>query len=57
MEKSYIPMLAQGCCVPIHLLLCNLFVNTLGFGFIGVAYAANCSDIIALVTIVTVVRW
>jgi Na+-driven multidrug efflux pump len=36
--------------------MCELFVNYLGFGFVGVAYASNCSETLLLLIVVLIIH-
>ena len=56
MEKSYIPMIIQGSILPVHLLCCELYVNTFGFGYLGVAHASNTTNFFCLVAIYLLVK-
>jgi Na+-driven multidrug efflux pump len=57
MEKSYVPMQAQLLVLPLHVLNCEIFVNRLGFGFIGVAYATDCTMTLLLLVILGIIRF
>ena len=50
-------MLIEVFILPMHIVWCQLYVVTLGYGFIGVAYAAITTDVIAISIVFVMMRF
>lgn len=57
MERSYIPMIIEIFILPMHIFWCQFFVVTMGHGFIGVAYAAITTDVVAISIVFIMMRF
>lgn len=56
MEKSYIPMLVQIVCIPLHALWCYLLIYVCRFDIYGCAMAVNVTYSLCLVAIKLVIN-